>query len=315
MGKANPNKKYHYFYQIVNNINQHFYYGIHSTDNLNDGYMGSGVRLHRAYKKYGIENFSKEILKFFDTRKNAADYEAEIVNESLMKDNNCYNISHGGEKSDGINLVFVYDSIEGINKCILQEEYYNDKERYISNNKGKRTVYDKRDGINKFISCEEINSNPERYQSLSAGYVTVRDASGKFYRVAKDDERIKNGELIPIWQGRKHKSNFFIKVKETYKKIKHQQGERNSQYGTCWVHNTDTQQNLRIKKEELDLYIQQGYIKGRLVDKKKGKYDDILDINEITDYRKQGYGFKKIGDMYSVYPKVIKRYCERNNIK
>ena len=54
--------KYHYFYKITNLLNEHFYYGIHSTDNLDDGYMGSGKRLHYAYKKYGMQNFKKEIM-------------------------------------------------------------------------------------------------------------------------------------------------------------------------------------------------------------------------------------------------------------
>ena len=72
------NKKYHYFYKITNTINNHFYYGVHNTDDLNDGYMGSGVRLHKAYKKYGVENFKKEILKFFDSAEEAFDYEESV---------------------------------------------------------------------------------------------------------------------------------------------------------------------------------------------------------------------------------------------
>lgn len=58
-------KKYNYFYKITNKINRKYYYGVHSTDNLNDGYMGSGVRLLAAFKKYGIKNFYKEIVDFF----------------------------------------------------------------------------------------------------------------------------------------------------------------------------------------------------------------------------------------------------------
>ena len=88
--------RFNYFYKITNNINGHYYYGIHSTDDLNDGYMGSGTRLHYAYKKYGKENFTKEILKFFDTYEEVCEYENTIVNETLLKDDSCYNIKLGG---------------------------------------------------------------------------------------------------------------------------------------------------------------------------------------------------------------------------
>ena len=89
--------KYHYFYKITNLINNHFYYGVHNTNNLDDGYMGSGTRLWKAYNKYGIENFNKEILKYFDTKEEAFEYEAEVVNEILINDNNCYNLVKGGK--------------------------------------------------------------------------------------------------------------------------------------------------------------------------------------------------------------------------
>ena len=85
-----------YFYKITNKINGHYYFGVHKTDNLEDGYMGSGKRLRYDIKKYGRENFEKEILEFFDTYKEALDFENEIVTEDLVLDENCYNLKKGG---------------------------------------------------------------------------------------------------------------------------------------------------------------------------------------------------------------------------
>ena len=53
--------------------------------------MGSGKRLNQACKKYGKENFNKEIIKFFDSAKDAYEYESKIVNDNLIEDVNCDN--------------------------------------------------------------------------------------------------------------------------------------------------------------------------------------------------------------------------------
>ena len=45
----------------------------------------------------------------------------------------------------------------------------------------------------------------------------------------------------------------------------HQKGEKNSQFGSCWIYNPELKQNKKIKKEELDSWIQQGWIKGRIL--------------------------------------------------
>ena len=54
------------------------------------------------------------------------------------------------------------------------------------------------------------------------------------------------------------------KKKKTFSERKHQQGENNSQYGTCWVVHVEYGA-IKIKKENLDEYLNKGYIRGRVI--------------------------------------------------
>lgn len=86
-------------YKITNKVNNKTYIGLHRTNDLNDGYLGSGTYIRKAVKKYGANNFSKEILFIFDNEQEMIDKEVELVNEECMKDRNTYNSSLGGKGS------------------------------------------------------------------------------------------------------------------------------------------------------------------------------------------------------------------------
>lgn len=91
-------KQYNYIYLITNKINGKIYIGKHSTDNLNDGYMGSGLLLANAKKKYGIENFSKDYLVFCDTKEKLNWFEKFYIKKFKALDRSIgYNISEGGD--------------------------------------------------------------------------------------------------------------------------------------------------------------------------------------------------------------------------
>lgn len=90
------NKKYNFIYKTTNIINNKFYIGRHSTNNLKDGYIGSGTLLKRAIKKYGIETFIFEILYYCDNFKKLVLLKKQIVNKELLKDDLCINICEGG---------------------------------------------------------------------------------------------------------------------------------------------------------------------------------------------------------------------------
>jgi hypothetical protein len=87
----------HYIvYRITCSLNGKFYIGTHATNNLNDGYMGSGVNIRRAIKELGVWNFHKEILFDFKTHTEAYNKEAELVTKELVKSELCYNLCAGG---------------------------------------------------------------------------------------------------------------------------------------------------------------------------------------------------------------------------
>ena len=83
-------------YKILNSINNKEYIGVHKTDNPYDSYMGSGPLILNAIKKYGKDNFKKEILAIFDTAKEAYELEKELVNKEFISSSNNYNITEGG---------------------------------------------------------------------------------------------------------------------------------------------------------------------------------------------------------------------------
>lgn len=84
-------------YKITNTINGKYYIGMHQTKVLNDGYMGSGKRLKLAIKKYGIENFTKEILHIFDNENDMRNKEKELV----VISEESYNLCDGGKGGFG----------------------------------------------------------------------------------------------------------------------------------------------------------------------------------------------------------------------
>lgn len=90
------NKIYHIVYCTKCIITKKWYIGVHSTNNLDDGYLGSGKVIKRSIKKYGAENHTKEILFNVDTREDALSLEATMVRESTLKLPRCMNLNPGG---------------------------------------------------------------------------------------------------------------------------------------------------------------------------------------------------------------------------
>ena len=97
-------KKYNYIYKTINIINNKFYIGMHSTNNLEDGYIGSGKRLWYSLNKYGKENHKVEILEFYNSRKLLKERERDLINDNMLNDPMCMNLVIGGGGGVPINI-------------------------------------------------------------------------------------------------------------------------------------------------------------------------------------------------------------------
>lgn len=123
-------KQYHFIYKTICLISGRYYIGMHSTDNLNDGYLGSGKRLWNSINYHGKENHKIEILEFCENREKLKIREKEIVNNNLLNEELCMNLKVGGE--GGIsNEEHHLKMIKGASKInkILMKEFWLDPEK------------------------------------------------------------------------------------------------------------------------------------------------------------------------------------------
>lgn len=82
-----------FIYRTTNKLNGHDYIGQHTTNDINDGYLGSGTLLKKAIEKYGKENFKREILRYCSNNDELNRAESELID--LYEP--YYNIAPGGD--------------------------------------------------------------------------------------------------------------------------------------------------------------------------------------------------------------------------
>lgn len=218
-------------YKVTNKINGKVYIGTHKTNDLDDNYMGSGKYLRYSINKHGIENFDKEILYEFDTPEEMFAKEAELVTEEFIAESNTYNLKVGG-----------FGGFDYINE----------------------------NGLTSGKSHRGENLTPELQEKGRQEFAN-RLQSDQRYRAAYSKTRKKASQkAAETFMGQHGHGTFYNKKhsEETKKRIgaanaKHQKGKKNSQYGTCWIHNNRV--SKKIDKSELEQHLVEGWIKGRKI--------------------------------------------------
>ena len=117
-----------YIYLTTNKINGKKYIGQHKGE-INDNYLGSGIELKLAIKKYGKENFKKEILCICKNQEDLDLQEKKFIEKyDAVKSEDFYNIAEGGR---------------GGNKCagLSKEEELNRRKKISEAMKGKKNPF------------------------------------------------------------------------------------------------------------------------------------------------------------------------------
>lgn len=220
-----------------------------------------GKRITAAIKKYGIENFEREIIKFFNSRLEMFEYEHLKVNENTLKDPQCYNLIVGGKGSYDKETTCLSGSVvvsedDGKTwKLISTKEYQQNKEKYITYSTNKVNVSVDNGKTWKQISKEEYNNNKENYITIGKNKIVVKDNLGKIYCVDKTDERYLSGDLVSIWNGKRHREDSKEKIRKTMT-------PKDSKNPRVWVSKDGKFKYLR--KELLEEYLNNGWEKGRI---------------------------------------------------
>lgn len=164
-----------YIYKTTNLINGKNYIGQHKGK-PNDSYLGSGTVLNKAIKKYGRENFKKEILEIV-SEENVNQKEIFYIEEFKSKGEAQYNISGGGQATSN---PFKYKSKKEIEEI---------KQKMSKTRKGKISGSYLKTWKQKNIKKNTANSNPTNKVKIiclndNKEFDSISDASN-FYNLDK----------------------------------------------------------------------------------------------------------------------------------
>lgn len=217
---------FYYLYEIRNNLNGKIYVGVHKTRDMNDGYMGSGKVIRSAIAKHGIENFTKVVLETFENAEAMYAKEKEVVTDEFLLREDTYNLRRGGLGG--------WDYVTKHKINLLSERF----REYVDSGRAAQSLI----RAQKFITFEKRSETSKKI-------FLKKDKKQREAQLQMFAEQAKLPEAIE-------------RRKNRFKEIGHQQGEKHSQFGTCWIYH-ELIGSKKCRKELLPEYIEQGWFKGR----------------------------------------------------
>lgn len=218
-------KKHYLVYKTTNLVNGKIYIGKHETNNLDDGYLGSGKLLKRAIEKYGEENFKREILFECSSVEEMNAKEAELVNEDFLKRDDVYNLKEGGEGG--------FDFI-------------------IKNNLNTNS---QNNSIGGKAFAKRLKEDEEFRKQVSVRWASIVKRTKN-----EHPEKFKQNGKHNGFFGKHHSKK---SIEEIRAKARLRIGCKNGSFGTVWIYNESLERNKKVKKDKVDFFLNLGWKVGR----------------------------------------------------
>ena len=156
---------------------------------------------------------------------------------------------------------------EYIRVCESPEEMYDLEAEIVNEDFVKRPdTYNMKTGGTGSWYHVNSNSVEKRKSSSRGGQTRSRRDDNPFKDPIwqREFNSMNNPEIVKSIGARANTPEAIAKKKATWKQTGRGKGEKNSQFGTCWIYHSE-HGNKKISKEELDKFLSLGYTKGRKI--------------------------------------------------
>lgn len=205
-----------YIYETTNLINGTKYIGLSSKKEFDESYLGSGLILIKAVKKYGRENFEVKPLEYHDSKEKLIEAERRVIKERKANiSDKYYNICEGGQWGN------VVSGMSKERKEAMSEKISKKRKAWFNNNPEQRELYAERMremATGKKLTeedkarlqkaqREDRQNNPEKYKDAVKRSHEIRKKNGTNPWLTKKHP----------WIGREHSTETKEKIANTIK--------------------------------------------------------------------------------------------------
>ena len=235
---------------------EYFYVGKHSTDVLEDGYLGSGPKFRKFLREHPNSEISREILSDWETVEEALLEEERVVTLGMLRNPFCLNSIRGGGTFDTTGRVPSLNERKSQAEKMRGHAVSEEQRKKISEKlKGRKGATRGRVWVS--LGEEKRLVDPENLQKwLDAGYIKARPVASS--------QGVEDFHKNSVWIHRGIENKIIRKSElESYLEQGFEEGRVLEKGKRVWMMKVGENSKM-VKIEDVPEFEKQGWVKGRV---------------------------------------------------